>query len=63
MKNSFKLNSTVKEFEVIFDGVEYLVQIEYIQDSKYGMINDIFRMDGQDYVFDEDLLNYISNNL
>ena len=63
MENSFELESTIKIFDVIFNGVQYEVQMEYTRDFGPGVVKDIFRMDGQDYVFDEELSDYIDENL
>jgi len=63
MENSFELESTIKIFDVMFNGVQYEVQIEYTRDFGPGMVKDIFRMDGEDYVFDEELSDYINENL
>jgi len=63
MENSFELGSTIKIFDVMFNGVQYEVQIEYTRDFGPGMVKDIFRMDGEDYVFDEELSDYINENL
>jgi len=63
MENSFELESTIKIFDVMFNGVQYEVQMEYTRDFGPGVVKDIFRMDGQDYVFDEELSDYIDENL
>ena len=63
MVNSFELECTIKVFNVMFNGVQYEVQMEYTFDFGPGTIKDIFRMDGQDFEFDEELLDYINENL
>ena len=63
MENSFELESTIQIFDVMFNGVQYEVQMEYTRDFGPGMVKDIFRMDGEDYVFDEELSDYIDENL
>ena len=65
MENSFKLESTIKIFNVMFNGVQYEVQIEYtwVSGITRAVIKDISRMDGEDYVFDEELFDYIDENL
>lgn len=63
MVNSFELECTIKVFDVMFNGVRYEVQMEYTGDFGPGMIKDIFRMDGVEYVFDEELSDYINENL
>jgi hypothetical protein len=63
MENSFELESTIKIFDVMFNGVQYEVQMEYTRDFGPGKVKDIFRMDGEDYVFDEELSDYINENL
>ena len=63
MENRFYKESTIQIFNVVFNNVQYEVQKEYTTDFGPGRIKDIFRMDGVDYVFDEELVDYINENL
>jgi len=63
MKNSFELQSTTKIFHVRFDNVNYEVHLCYEVGLDLPMIEDIFREDGLDYVYNEPLLDYINENL
>ena len=63
MENWFDLEKTIRIFNVMFNEVLYEVQMEYTRDFGPGVLKDIFRMDGADYVYNEELLDYINENL